>query len=114
MRLVQNTAAAVDPTLDLCTRYPLMLGGQRQCGFKACPRLLTWPAQQELGPQHTISLVLRAPFSVQIIPVLVANLPPKCFSEIAHRPLDLESSTLTTRPYYSTYTWFTAPDCNIQ
>ena len=28
------------PTLDLCTRHPLLLGGQRQCGFNACPRLL--------------------------------------------------------------------------
>ena len=32
--------AAVDPTLDLCTRFPLRLGGPRQCGFKACPTLL--------------------------------------------------------------------------
>ena len=23
--------AAIDPTLDLCTRYPLRLGGPRQC-----------------------------------------------------------------------------------
>jgi hypothetical protein len=25
--------------LNLCTRYPLLLGGQRQCGFNACPTL---------------------------------------------------------------------------
>ena len=37
-RLAQNST--VDPTLNLCTRYPLLLGGHRQCGFKAFSRLL--------------------------------------------------------------------------
>ena len=38
----------VNPTLDLCTRYPLPLGGQRYCGFKACPR--PCPALWESNP----------------------------------------------------------------
>ena len=32
--LAQNTAATANPTLDLCTRDPILLGGQRQCRFK--------------------------------------------------------------------------------
>ena len=28
--------ATIGPTLDLCTRYPLRLGGPRQCGIKSC------------------------------------------------------------------------------
>ena len=27
--------ATIDPTLDLCTRYPLRLGGPRQCGIQS-------------------------------------------------------------------------------
>ena len=29
--------ATIDPTLDLCTRYPLQLGGPRQCGIQSLP-----------------------------------------------------------------------------
>ena len=29
--------ATIDPTLDLCTRYPLRLGGPRQCGIQSLP-----------------------------------------------------------------------------
>ena len=29
--------ATIDPTLDLCTRYPLRLGGLRQCGIRSLP-----------------------------------------------------------------------------
>ena len=29
--------AAIDPTLDLCTRYPLWLSGPRQCGIQSLP-----------------------------------------------------------------------------
>ena len=30
----------LDPTLDLCTRYPLRLDGPRQCGIPSFPTLL--------------------------------------------------------------------------
>ena len=43
--------AHVDPTLDSCTRYPLLLGGQRQCGFKACPRLLQMTGDAGIEPR---------------------------------------------------------------
>ena len=29
--------ATIDPTLDLCTRYSLRLGGLRQCGIRSLP-----------------------------------------------------------------------------
>ena len=29
--------ATIDPTLDLCTRYPLRLGGPRQRGIRSLP-----------------------------------------------------------------------------
>ena len=33
--------ATIDPTLDLCTRYPLRLGGLRQCGIRSLPNTST-------------------------------------------------------------------------
>ena len=29
--------ATIDPSLDQCTRYPLRLGGPRQCGIRSLP-----------------------------------------------------------------------------
>ena len=51
--------ATIDPTLNLCTRYPLLLGGQRQCGFKACPRLLHMTGAAGIEPQTSRSRVQR-------------------------------------------------------
>ena len=48
--------ATIDPTLDLCTRYPLQLGGQRQCGIQSLPDTYTWPALG-IEPQTFWSLV---------------------------------------------------------
>ena len=50
-RIARNATATIDPTLNLCTRYPLLLGGQRQCGFKACPRLLHLTGASTIEPQ---------------------------------------------------------------
>ena len=36
-RWVPMQPATVDPTLDLCTRYPLRLSGLRQCGIRSLP-----------------------------------------------------------------------------
>ena len=33
--------ATIDQTLDLCTRYPLRLGGPRQCGIRSLPNTST-------------------------------------------------------------------------
>ena len=51
------SAATVDPTLDLCTRYPLLLGGHRQIRFKACPRLLHMTSAAWNEPQTPRSWV---------------------------------------------------------
>ena len=50
-RIARNSAKTVEPTLNLCTRYPLLLGGQRQCGFKACPRLSHLTGASGIEPQ---------------------------------------------------------------
>ena len=36
-RLVWSASVNVNANFNRCTRYPLLLGGQRQCEFKACP-----------------------------------------------------------------------------
>ena len=45
--------AAIDPTLDLCTRYPLRLGGLRQCGIRSLPDISTHGQHWELNPRHS-------------------------------------------------------------
>ena len=43
--------AAVDPTLDLCTRYPLGLGGLRQCRIRSLPDTSTHDQYWESNPR---------------------------------------------------------------
>ena len=52
----------VDPTLDLCTRYILQLGGPRQCGIRSLPNTSThgqhwesnsWPSDLESSALST-------------------------------------------------------------
>ena len=43
--------AAIDPTLDLCTRYPLRLGGHRQYGIHSLPDTSTDGQHWELNPR---------------------------------------------------------------
>ena len=40
-----------DPTLDLCTRYPLRLGGPRQCGIQSLPDTSTLGQHWESNPR---------------------------------------------------------------
>ena len=49
-RWVPMQPAPIDPTLDLCTKYLLQLGGPRRCEIWSCPTLL-----------HTTSTVNRTP-----------------------------------------------------
>ena len=42
--------ATIDPTLDLCTRYPLQLGGPRQCGIWSLPNTSTHGQRWESNP----------------------------------------------------------------
>ena len=58
-RVTGNVAVTVDPTLELCTGYPLLLDGQLQCGFKACPSLLMTRALG-IGTHRTLYLVFNA------------------------------------------------------
>ena len=46
--------ATVDSTLDLCTRYPLRLGGPRQCGIQSCLTLLHMPSTGNRTPDLLI------------------------------------------------------------
>ena len=42
----------IDPILDLvCTRYPLWLGGPRQCGIRSLPNTLTHGQPWESNPR---------------------------------------------------------------
>ena len=43
--------ATIDPTLDLCTRYPLRLGGPRQCGIRSLPDASTHGQHWESNPR---------------------------------------------------------------
>ena len=43
--------ATIDPTLDLCTMYPLRLGGPRQCGIQSLPDTSTHSEQWESNPR---------------------------------------------------------------
>ena len=42
---------AIDPTLDLCTRYPLRLGGPKQCGIRSLPDTSTHGQHWESNPR---------------------------------------------------------------
>ena len=41
----------IDPTLDLCTRYPLWLGGLRLCGIRSLPDTSTHGQYWESKPR---------------------------------------------------------------
>ena len=43
--------ATVDPTLDLCTRYPLRVGGPRQCWIQSLPDTSTCGQHWESNPR---------------------------------------------------------------
>ena len=47
-------ATIFDPTLDLCTRYPLLLGGPRQCGIRSLPNTSTHGQHWESNPRPSV------------------------------------------------------------
>ena len=57
--------ATIDPTLDLCTRYPLRLGGPRQCGIRSLPDTSThgqhWESSYSTTLLHMASTGNRTP-----------------------------------------------------
>ena len=66
-RWAPTQRATIDPTLDLCTRYPLRLGGPRQCGIQSLPDTSTHGQHWELNPRpsdlesNALSTRLHAP-----------------------------------------------------
>ena len=50
-RWVPMQPATIDPTLDLCTRNPLQLGGPRQCGIRSLPDTSTHGQHWESNPR---------------------------------------------------------------
>ena len=47
-RWAPTQPVTIDPTLDMCTRYPLRLGGLRQCGIRSLPDTSTHGQYWEL------------------------------------------------------------------
>ena len=45
--------ATIDPPLDLCTRYPLRLGRQRQCGIRSLPDTSAHGQHWESNPRSS-------------------------------------------------------------
>ena len=43
--------AIIDPTLEVCTRYSLRLGGLRQCGIQSLPDTSTHGQHWESNPR---------------------------------------------------------------
>ena len=43
--------ATIEPTLDLCTRYPLRLGRPRQCGIRSLPDTSTYGQHWDSNPR---------------------------------------------------------------
>ena len=72
--------ATIDPTLDLCTRYPLRLGGPRQCGIWSFPNTSTHGQHWESNPRpfylesNALSTWPRAPTSSEDEKVVTLNL----------------------------------------
>ena len=69
-RWVPMQSGTIDPTLDLCTRYPLRLGGPMQCGTQTFPDTATheqhWesnPRPSDLGVQHPIYMASTPTFA---------------------------------------------------
>ena len=57
--------ATIDPILKLCTRYPLRLGGPRQCGMRSLPDTYThgllWESNPRSSESSALSIVPHAP-----------------------------------------------------
>ena len=54
--------ATIDPTSDLCTRYPLRLGGLRQCGIRSLPDTSTHGQHWEIPSGNpTPNLLILSP-----------------------------------------------------
>ena len=72
--------AAIDPTLDLCTRYPLQLGGPRQSRIRSLPNTSTHGQHWESNPRpsdlepNSLSTRPHASTTKNALVVFIANL----------------------------------------
>ena len=84
-RWVPMQPATIDPTLDLCTRYPLRLGGPRQYGMQSLPDTSTHGQHRESNPRpsdlesNALSTRPHAPTNIYLFNFLknVSNKPPQ-------------------------------------
>ena len=84
-----NAAATIDPTLDLCTRYPVWLGGRRQCGVRSLPNA---PYVVNTG-NGTPDLLILSPTPYPLDHMLIHNLTDS----------DSKRKQSTSRPYIYVY-----------
>ena len=94
--------ATIDPTLDLCTRYPLGLVGPRKCGIQFARHFYTWSALGIVDSfNHSDLLPLRS--SISLVPRQLPEVNNAHDSgrvwESNPRPSDLESNALFTWPH---------------
>jgi hypothetical protein len=67
-------------TFNLCTRYPLLLGGQRQCGFKSCPRIWYMTSVPGMEPQTSRSQVQHLTTEPRTLYGRTRSAIPRCWS----------------------------------
>ena len=100
--------ATIDPTLDLCTRYPLRLGGPRQCGIRSLSDTSTHGQHWESNPRpsdlesNALSTRPHAPtsFSISYLFVLFWLNPLKWASSVhwpSINPLKFSPSSLSKK-----------------
>ena len=103
----RHSSLQIDPTLDLCTRYPLRLGGPRQYRIQSLPDTSTHGQHWESNPRpsdleyNSLSTWPHAPTTMPHF-VRIQSLPDTSTHgqhwESNPRPSDLESNALSTWP----------------
>ena len=102
--------AHADPTLNSCTRYPLLLSDQRQCGFKVCSRFSHMtdttgidPRPLDLGPNTLATQITRS--STQYLLSIHASL--MCLSTRANPAYMVCTRCCTVQPHMHTFSYAT-------
>ena len=64
--------ATIDPTLDLCTRFPLRLGGPMQCGIRSLPNTSTSGQHWESNLRPSDLILSPTPYPLgHMLPVIL-------------------------------------------
>ena len=70
MQCIIHAAEAIHTiSIFRSTRYPLLLGGQRQCRFKSCPRIIYMTSVLGIEPQTSRSQVQHLTTEPRTLPV---------------------------------------------